>query len=40
MFKKICVSYLFAYILSIKDRKQNFQFKNSFTRKTTKYIAK
>lgn len=37
MFKKICVSYLFAYILSIKDRKQNFQFKNSFTRKPLEF---
>lgn len=37
MFKKICVSYSFAYILSIKDRKQNFQFKNSFTRKPLEF---
>lgn len=37
MFKKICVSYLFAYISSIKDRKQNFQFKNSFTRKPLEF---
>lgn len=37
MFKKICASYSFAYISSIKDRKQNFQFKNSFTRKPLEF---
>lgn len=35
--KKICVSYSFAYISSIKDRKQNLKFKNSFTKKPLEF---
>lgn len=35
--KKICVSYSFAYISSIKDKKQNLKFKNSFTKKPLEF---